>query len=198
MFVFFPFFFPDIPFLSALATRALSIGTVNSLQQDEIVTKINTATISKAVMTEASVFESLAEAKSTGNLKSAIKTVHNARELGIATPAVYIYLVDMLRDLPFDIDKCATVASWFYSEKTKLPLDVMENMDVWKSVLRLGFRFGATYRAEDLRALVDKFTEIFDLTTLNDQTSWELLMRVSTCIRKKRIEIDFLLVRHMV
>lgn len=172
------FCFFDFPL--ALATRSFSIGTINTLQQDELITKITASTIPKPVMTEASVFETLDEFKSTGNLKSAIKTVQNARDLGIATPAIYLYLVDMLRDLPFDIDNCATVASWFYSESTKLPLDVMENMDVWKSVLKLGFRFGATYRAEDLRALVDKFTEIFDLTTLNDQNAWELLMRVST------------------
>lgn len=169
----------------ALVTRAISIGTTNTLKQDESITKITKSTITKPAMTESSVFESLAEFKSTGNLKSAIKTVQNARELGIATPAVYICLVDMLRDLPFDMDSCATVASWFYSENTKLPLEVMENMDVWKSVLKMGFRFGATYRVEDLRALVDKFTEIFDLTTLNDQTAWELLMRVSACDKGK-------------
>lgn len=119
------------------------------------------------------------EFKVTGNLKGAIKAVQNAKEKGTATPAVYLYLVDMLRDLPFDVQESATVVNWFYSDSSRLPLEVVENIDVWKSVLKLGFRFGNTYRAEDLRALVDRFTEIFDLTTMNDQTAWELLMRVS-------------------
>ncbi|KAG2194975.1 hypothetical protein INT47_002831 [Mucor saturninus] len=165
------------PLTPSLATRAISIGTTTILQKDDTATKITKSAVAKPTMTESSVFERLADFKSTGNLKGAIKTVQNAKDSGIATPAIYICLVDMLRDLPFDMDSCATVANWFYSENTKLPLEVLENMDVWKSVLKMGFRFGATYRAEDLRALVDKFTEIFDLTTLNDQTAWELLMR---------------------
>jgi hypothetical protein len=131
-------------------------------------------------MTESSLFETLEEFKLTGNLKGAIKVVQTAKESGVATPAVYLFLVDMLRELPFDVQECATVANRFYSDSTRLPLDVIENIEVWKSVLKLGFRFSTTYRAEDLRALVDRFTEIFDLTTMNDQTAWELLMRVST------------------
>jgi hypothetical protein len=164
----------------ALVTRSFSIQTPKRLDQDELINKIATTTTSPTpVVTESSLFETLEELKLVGNLKGAIKTVQNARELGIATPALYLYLVDMLRELPFDVQECATVANWFYSDSSRLPLDVVENMDVWKSVLKLGFRFGATYRAEDLRALVDRFTEIFDLTTLNDQTAWELLMRVT-------------------
>ncbi|GAA5797497.1 hypothetical protein HPULCUR_002885 [Helicostylum pulchrum] len=163
--------------LTPLATRAFSIGTIHKVQQEELLTKVTTSTNPQPAITEASLYETLEEFKSTGNLKGAIKTVQNAQELGIATPGLYLCLVDMLRDLPFDMESCATVANWFYSEKSQLPLDVVENIDVWKSVLKLGFRFGGTYRVEDLRALVDRFTEIFDLTTLKDQHAWELLMR---------------------
>lgn len=130
--------------------------------------------------TPQSLFDTLEECKSTGNLKGAIKAVQQAQEKGLATPKLYLALVDMLRDSPFDVHECATVAHWFYSPDSKLPLDVLEDINIWKSVLKLGFRFGSTYRSEDLRALLDRFTEIFDLTTMNDQTAWELLMRV-TC-----------------
>lgn len=112
-------------------------------------------------------------------MKGAIKAVQNAQEKGLATPQLYLALVDMLRESPFDVNECATVAHWFYSADSILPLDVLEDINIWKSVLKLGFRFGSTYRSEDLRALVDRFTEIFDLTTMNDQTAWELLMRVN-------------------
>lgn len=134
---------------------------------------------SKPTTTPQSLFDTLEECKSTGNLKGAIRAVQQAQEKGLATPKLYLALVDMLRDSPFDVHECATVAHWFYSPDSKLPLDVLEDMSIWKSVLKLGFRFGSTYRSEDLRALVDRFTEIFDLTTMDDQTAWELLMRVN-------------------
>jgi hypothetical protein len=156
-------------------------STSRLIQQDPIISKINTAIPPTTATTtstpnEAQLLKTLEQFRVTGNLKGAIKTVQNAPH---ATPALYIYLVDMLRELPFDVQGCATVANWFYSPDSKLPQEVLKDLNVWKSVLKLGFRFGATYRAEDLRALVDRFTEIFDLTQLNDQTAWELLMRVS-------------------
>lgn len=182
----------------AIAVRTFSLGTTSKLiQQDPVVNKVNTSTMpltpsststthtsstAKTTQTEAQLLKTLEEFKITGNLKGAIKTVQNART---ATPALYLYLVDMLRELPFDVQECATVVHWFYSTDAKLPLEVQENLDVWKSVLKLGFRFGTTYRAEDLRALVDRFTEIFDLTQLNNQTAWELLMRVSLFVGLK-------------
>lgn len=170
------------PLFQAIAIRSISISAPKKLSNDVTTsTKTTPISTSKPATTtkEASLFETLEEFKVTGNLKGAIKTVQTAREQGLATPAVYLYLVDMLRDLPFDVQECATVVNWFYSDSSRLPLEVVENIDVWKSVLKLGFRFGSTYRAEDLRALVDRFTEIFDLTTMNDQIAWELLMRVS-------------------
>lgn len=112
-------------------------------------------------------------------MKGAIKAIQNAQEKGLATPELYLALVDMLRESPFDVNECATVAHWFYSTDSILPSDVLEDINIWKSVLKLGFRFGSTYRSEDLRALVDRFAEIFDLTTMNDQTAWELLIRVN-------------------
>ncbi|KAI8994987.1 hypothetical protein BDB01DRAFT_831918 [Pilobolus umbonatus] len=114
----------------------------------------------------------------TGNLQGAIKKVKQAEGHNLATPALYIQLADILRELPFDLEGCATVANWFYSVDSELPEGVLKNLDVWKSVLKLGFRLASTYRKEDLRALVDRFTEIFDLTTLDDTVAWELIMRI--------------------
>lgn len=191
------------PVAPSIAIRSISISAPKKLAND--VTTPNkakpvTTTKTTASKKEASLIETLEEFKVTGNLKGAIRAVQNAKEKGIATPAVYLYLVDMLRDLPFDVQECATVVNWFYSDSSRLPLEVVENIDVWKSVLKLGFRFGNTYRAEDLRALVDRFTEIFDLTTLNDQTAWELLMRaygimnrtdaISACMTKNEENKD--------
>lgn len=112
-------------------------------------------------------------------MKGAIKAVQLANEAGEATPAVYLELVNLLRDSPFDVEECATVAHWFYSPDSNLSSEVLHDIELWKDVLKLGFRFGSTYRSEDLRALVDRFAEIFDLTTLNDETAWELLIRVN-------------------
>ncbi|KAL9542131.1 hypothetical protein MBANPS3_008767 [Mucor bainieri] len=180
-----------------LTTRALTIQTAQRAQTvDASASKDHAvhATISSSsssssststTTTPQSLFDTLDECKSTGNLKGAIKAVQQAQEKGIATPKLYLALVDMLRDSPFDVNECATVAHWFYSPDSTLPLDVLQDMDIWKSVLKLGFRFGSTYRAEDLRALLDRFTEIFDLTTMNDQTAWELLMRAYGIMNKK-------------
>ncbi|CEP17155.1 hypothetical protein [Parasitella parasitica] len=180
-----------------LAMRAFSIQTAKRVQTVDI--KIpHIAQAPSKTAAEQTLFDTLDDCKSTGNLKGAIRAVQNAQEKGVATPELFLALVDMLRDLPFDVQECATVAHWFYSADSNLPLDVLEDIDIWKSVLKLGFRFGPTYRAEDLRALVDRFTEIFDLTTMDDQTAWELLMRaygimnkrdaVSACFSKSNIK----------
>ncbi|GAN06152.1 hypothetical protein MAM1_0113c05630 [Mucor ambiguus] len=172
----------------ALATRAFTIQTAKRAYTiDAEATKDHAmhSTSSKSTSTPQSLFDTLEECKSTGNLKGAIKAVQQAQEKGLASPKLYLALVDMLRDSPFDVNECATVAHWFYSPDSKLPLDVLEDINIWKSVLKLGFRFGSTYRSEDLRALLDRFTEIFDLTTMNDQTAWELLMRAYGIMNKK-------------
>lgn len=169
----------------ALATRSFAIQTAKRAHTLDVeATKdhaMHATSSSKSTTTSTpqSLFDTLEECKSTGNLKGAIRAVQQAQEKGLATPKLYLALVDMLRDSPFDVHECATVAHWFYSPDSQLPLDVLEDITIWKSVLKLGFRFGPTYRSEDLRALLDRFTEIFDLTTMNDQTAWELLMRVS-------------------
>jgi hypothetical protein len=134
----------------------------------------------KQADTKKTLSDNLQEFKNTGNLKAAIKAIQVANESGKATPASYLELINLLRDSPFDVDACATVAHWFYSPDSSIPSEALHDIELWKDVLKLGFRFGSTYRLEDLRALVDRFAEIFDLTTLNDQTAWELLMRVST------------------
>ncbi|KAI8874851.1 hypothetical protein K501DRAFT_234523 [Backusella circina FSU 941] len=110
-------------------------------------------------------------------------------------------LVEILQEAPLDIDQCAVVANWFYSPNSKLPKEVLNNLDIWKNVLALGFRFGPTYRKEDLRALVDRFNELFDGKSLKDQESWELLIRaygilgrsdkVGSCIEQALINKDF-------
>ncbi|KAL7310743.1 hypothetical protein PS15m_010207 [Mucor circinelloides] len=174
------------PLVPALATRAFSIQTVKRAQTvDSETTRDHAIPSTNKSATPQSLFDTLEECKSTGNLKGAIKAVQQAQEKGLATPKLYLALVDMLRDSPFDVHECATVAHWFYSPDSKLPLDVLEDINIWKSVLKLGFRFGSTYRSEDLRALLDRFTEIFDLTTMNDQTAWELLMRAYGIMNKK-------------
>ncbi|KAK4508834.1 uncharacterized protein ATC70_013457 [Mucor velutinosus] len=172
----------------ALATRTFAIQTAKRAHTIDVETTKDHAmhsSSSKSTATPQSLFDTLEECKSTGNLKGAIKAVQHAQEKGLATPKLYLALVDMLRDSPFDVHECATVAHWFYSPDSKLPLDVLEDINIWKSVLKLGFRFGSTYRSEDLRALLDRFTEIFDLTTMNDQTAWELLMRAYGIMNKK-------------
>ncbi|KAI8641129.1 hypothetical protein BD408DRAFT_444586 [Parasitella parasitica] len=185
------------PLAPGLAVRAFSIQTAKRVQTVDIKVR-NTANAPTKSAIQQPLFDTLEDCKSTGNLKGAIRAVQNAQEKGLATPELYLALVDMLRDLPFDVQECATVAHWFYSADSNLPLDVLEDINIWKSVLKFGFQFGPTYRAEDLRALVDRFTEIFDLTTMDDQTAWELLMRaygimnkkdaVSACINKKKID----------
>ncbi|KAI8090195.1 uncharacterized protein B0P05DRAFT_326824 [Gilbertella persicaria] len=158
------------PLVPALSTRAFS---VQCAKYQSVETKKNVT------------IKSLDEYKNTGNLKGAIRAVQHAQEAGLATPALYIQLVDILRDVPFDVHACATVAHWFYSPESNLPAEVLHDINVWKSVLKLGFGFGSTYRAEDLRALVDRFTETFDLTELDDPTAWELLMRAYGILNKK-------------
>jgi hypothetical protein len=161
-----------------LTVRALSTQIPQQVQAVENKQKQHKPASLKDSTTPQALLDTLEECKTTGNLKGAIKNVQYARELGLATPALYLRLVDIMRESPFDVQECATVAHWFYSPDSNLPTEVLNDIEVWKSVLKLGFRFGSTYRAEDLRALVDRFTEIFDLTTLQDQTAWELLMRV--------------------
>jgi hypothetical protein len=166
-----------------LTFRALSIQIPQQVQAVENKQKQHKpAPLKDSAPTPQALLDTLEECKTTGNLKAAIKNVQYARELGLATPALYLRLVDIMRELPFNVQDCAVVAHWFYSPDSKLPTEVLNDIDVWKSVLKLGFRFGSTYRSEDLRALVDRFTELFDLTTLQDQTAWELLMRVRKII----------------
>lgn len=111
-----------------------------------------------------------------GNLKACIRVIQSLDE---ASSEVYMKLVKILQEAPLDIDQCAVVANWFYSPDSNLPKEVLNDLEIWKNVLILGFRFGSTYRREDLRALVDRFNELFDGKSLKDQSSWELLVRVN-------------------
>lgn len=152
--------------------------SIQFAKQSEVAINTSTPSAKPTDKQQQSLLDSLKEYENTGNLKSAIRMVQLASESGQATPAVYLQLVNLLKEAPFNIQECATVAHWFYSPDSNLPSEALSDITLWKEVLKLGFRFGNTYRSEDLRALVDRFTEIFDLTTLNDQTAWELLMRV--------------------
>lgn len=160
-----------------MIVRSLSIQIPQQIQAVEDKQKKLTQ-FKDASATSSTIFDTLEECRLTGNLKGAIKNVENARESGIATPDLYGRLVDIMRELPFDVEESSIVVEWFYSPDSNLPTEVLNDIDVWKSVLKLGFHFGSTYRYEDLRALVERFTEIFDVTTLEDQTAWELLTRV--------------------
>ncbi|KAI8341620.1 hypothetical protein EDC96DRAFT_522642 [Choanephora cucurbitarum] len=129
--------------------------------------------------------KTLDDYKNTGNLKGAVRVVQNAQEAGKATPALYLQLVHMLKDSPFDINACATVAYWFYSPNSKLSREALHDIDLWKNMLTLSFGFASTYRVEDLRALVARFVKLFDLSTLNDTQAWEILIRAYGILNKQ-------------
>lgn len=137
-------------------------------------------TLTKKITEEqaAELVDILKEQHKLGDLKGAIKAVQAANKLGYATKESYITLLNVLRDSPFDVESCAIVANWFYSPDSNIRSETLNDIEVWKGVLKLGLRFGSTYRSEDLRALVDRFQQIFDLNTLNDE-AWGLLVRVN-------------------
>ncbi|KAI7898638.1 uncharacterized protein BX663DRAFT_564595 [Cokeromyces recurvatus] len=134
----------------------------------------------------------LEECRQTGKMMDAITTVQTAQDLNLATPELYLRLINILGELPFELQECAVVAHWFYSPKSELPAETLNNLDIWKSLLKLGFNFGSTYRAEDLSNLVRRFTHIFDLSTLEDETMWALLIRAYGIIHKSELISDSL------
>jgi hypothetical protein len=124
------------------------------------------------------------QCKSTGDVREAIKTVQNAERFGLATVEIYQQLFDLLRTAPFDSEYYAVVAHWFYSDESSVSIPILNNLSIWTNVLRVAFHFGDTHRKEDLRALLERFSERFDIDKL-DQESWQLLIRVNRRKKKK-------------
>ncbi|KAI9301480.1 hypothetical protein BJ944DRAFT_168987 [Cunninghamella echinulata] len=136
-------------------------------------------------MSEQQIMETLLQYQSIGNVKGAVNLVRKAQDSNKATHRMYQTLLQSLLDAPLDIDTSAFVAAWFYSPQNTLPKDIKEDMTIWHNVLKLGFRLGSTYRKEDLRVLIETFVNTFDLNTMVDQTSWELLIRGYGILKKQ-------------
>ncbi|KAI8099938.1 uncharacterized protein BX664DRAFT_382402 [Halteromyces radiatus] len=141
-------------------------------------TKLGTATsITHKQMSPQQILDTLSKYRSVGNIKGAFNLVRKAQENNTVTVAMYQQLLLTLLDSPLDIDISAFVASWFYSPQSPISDDIKKNEQLWHDVLKLGFRLGGTYRKEDLRVLVETFTKTFDVSTITDQQSLELLLR---------------------
>ncbi|KAI9469662.1 MAG: hypothetical protein EXX96DRAFT_654122 [Benjaminiella poitrasii] len=172
------------PVTPPLTLRALSVQVPRcaNLVESNKIQPLTTKTLENS--TPQSLLDTLEECKKTGKMMNAIKTVQAAQELGLATPELYRHLIEILRSLPFDIQECAVVAEWFYQSKSGLPEEVLNDLEMWKHVLKLGFKLGSTFRSEDLHRLVTRFTEIFDLTAVEDEAIWGLLIRAYGIIHK--------------
>ncbi|CAO3648936.1 unnamed protein product [Cunninghamella blakesleeana] len=128
-------------------------------------------------MSEPQILETLTQYQSVGNVKGAVKLVRRAQEHNKATLPMYQILLKTLMEAPLDIENTVTVTSWFYSPEFNLPNEIKGNMEIWHDVLKLGYRLGSTSRKDDLKILINTFVNTFDLDSMTDQTSWELLIR---------------------
>ncbi|ORX51960.1 hypothetical protein DM01DRAFT_1346768 [Hesseltinella vesiculosa] len=148
-------------------------------------------TATKPSLSPQRVTESLDQYQAVGNIKGAIGLLRKAQHQNVATPAMYIQVINMLRECPFDVEASSLVAQWFYSPDTTLPDTIKKDLDVWKALLKLGFRFAGTYRKDDLNALMETFVATFDLASLSDQSCWELLIRGNGMLRHRSAVTEY-------
>ncbi|KAI9272600.1 hypothetical protein BY458DRAFT_161373 [Sporodiniella umbellata] len=113
----------------------------------------------------------------TGNVTDATYAVQKAHDHGVAEPEYYRRLVDIIAEAPFDTNFALVVAYWFSNNSSKLPEEIRNDLAIWKEVLQMAFGFGSNHESNELRNLLNKFTEIFNLDQLDDQESWELLIK---------------------
>ncbi|KAG1153320.1 hypothetical protein G6F37_010461 [Rhizopus arrhizus] len=165
----------NLPSTLVHVTRAFTTQIPQQLEPDliEISPK---KPLKSAVPSQKELVSIMEQCKSTGDVREAIKTVQNAERFGLATVEIYQQLFDLLRTAPFDSEYYAVVAHWFYSDESSVSIPILNNLSIWTNVLRVAFHFGDTHRKEDLRALLEKFSERFDIDKL-DQESWQLLIR---------------------
>ncbi|KAI8065501.1 hypothetical protein BC940DRAFT_241381 [Gongronella butleri] len=146
---------------------------------------------SKPALTPKYVHDTLQQYQVVGNVKGALALLKKAQAQHIATAEMYTQTIDLLLNSPMDVDASSLVAAWFYHPQSTVPEAIRQDLNVWKAVLKLGFRLGGTFRKDDLNSLLETFVTTFDLSTLKDQTCWELLIRGYGIMQNKDTVANF-------